>query len=444
MDTVHASVFCLPPSLRKCSLVRLPPSSSIGSFSVDIPGQTLSNSDAADQDSSQVNPIHADGPAPHDNDEFLNREDLVLHSSDVQRWVRPKYEMRLDELLLFVDFFNNSAIAIEQGTIFLCGRTISYFANKLRELDWIQPVSPEQLCQAGMTNLAHLISTQAHDRVNHIVFFQHHNWHWTTVHRALRTPQLHLVWYNFKREPNEPPPPPDDGHDHVILNLFFRDSRPATPPAPEPWVINPVYLGLQHESYTCGFWVVYVGFSLILDFVMVNEAIKTLDIKELVGPIYVSFLMDTVGVPASLVQVLFSVFRPRVQLGHLPSDITFLPTSDRICPCRSQRSRASVKCRTEHRFLPQAAAISTELQSSSVFSPTIQQLDPGVMDLLPSEGGFDENHTRHIIPARGLAVAARRMRMLVNSDLMSDQVLDGYLELFALDIASGRETASTL
>ncbi|KAF8155065.1 hypothetical protein K438DRAFT_1777942 [Mycena galopus ATCC 62051] len=276
----------------------------MGSFSIS-PGSF--NSGAPNPDSDQLNT----SAAPHDNDEFLNTEDLALHSSDVQRWVVPKYEMQFDELLLFVEFFNNSTAAIEQGTIFLCGPSISYFANKLRELDWTQSISPEELRQAGMTTLANLISMRAHAR------------HWTTVYHALRTPQPHLVLYNSKGERPEAPPPPDDRHDHLILNLFFRDSHPPIPPDRVHWVINPLYLGLQHDSYTCGFWVVYIGFSLILGFDMVNNAITSMDIKELVGPIYVSFIMDPLGVPASLIHVLFSVFRPSLQLGHLPSDLVF-------------------------------------------------------------------------------------------------------------------------
>jgi hypothetical protein len=87
-----------------------------------------------------------------------------------------------------------------------------------------------------------------------------------------------------------------------------------------PVPLHPIYLGLQQDSYTCGFWVVYLGLSFLLDFEPINSAARDLNIKELVCPIYIAFLADEHGVPVSLLYNLLSPFRPRVDLSQLPPD----------------------------------------------------------------------------------------------------------------------------
>ncbi|KAF7328148.1 hypothetical protein MVEN_02572200 [Mycena venus] len=361
--------------------------------------------------------------APNDNDGFLNSEDNVLHSLDVTRFAT-NYELRLDELLVFVEMFNNSSIAIERGMIFMGGNQVP-FADRIRELDWTQePSSVEaQLRDAGMEGLANLVATRLGGRVNFIVFFQHRNRHWTTFVHALRTPQLSIEWYNTKSRPIEPVPM--DAQDHLLLNLFFRDPRQTTPPAPDPWVMEPIYLGLQDDDYTCGFWVVYAGFSALLDFPLINEAIRApdMDIKELVGPIYISFLSDPEGVPASLIQVLFEVFRPRVHLNLLPANFMF-------------STRPKEYARVDPHQSAQMTLTQTPSANQLLSSAPPEQLDPDYQQLLPCAGGFPEEKSWDVIPTRRLDVTARRLRMLVDSDLVSDAVIEAYLALVAIDIAN--------
>ena len=78
---------------------------------------------------------------PDDNAQFLNVEDLALSTMDAERWSHVGYEMRQDEMGLFVSMFNNSAIAIEHGVIYLSGAPDIPFADKIRGMDWSIPCS---------------------------------------------------------------------------------------------------------------------------------------------------------------------------------------------------------------------------------------------------------------------------------------------------------------
>jgi hypothetical protein len=46
------------------------------------------------------------------------------------------------------------------------------------------------------------------------------------------------------------------------------------------------------------------------------------------------------------------------------------------------------------------------------------QLDPDYQQLLPHAGGFPEENLLHVIPVHRLDVAARRLRMLIDSDFV--------------------------
>ncbi|KAJ7226405.1 hypothetical protein C8J57DRAFT_1252646 [Mycena rebaudengoi] len=73
------------------------------------------------------------------------------------------------------------------------------------------------------------------------------------------------------------------------------------------------YLGTKHESATCGFQAVYVAFAIFFGFAPNNPVTHALDaiaIKELISPIYTSYLGHHTGVLIVLVQQLFQNFEP--------------------------------------------------------------------------------------------------------------------------------------
>ncbi|KAJ6522184.1 hypothetical protein DFH09DRAFT_1330665 [Mycena vulgaris] len=241
---------------------------------------------------------------PQDDDTFLNTEDLALNMFNVDHWRLHKYMLRLDEMGIFNTFFDNSEslVAIEDGIIFLCGAPDVPFIEQLRKMDWSRPLSGDALRDANLKLLAAL---------------PRHT-HWTTFHHNLKTAQI--IWYNSLRAPEYPSAPFNDP-DQIHLHQFFRRPHLVTPLPANPLVsFLLVYLGLQTDSFTCGFWAVYVAFGLLLRFNPVNHAISGLDIKELVGPIYLSFIGHELGVTGSLVDELFQGFAPIVTFNHSGPD----------------------------------------------------------------------------------------------------------------------------
>ncbi|KAJ6450285.1 hypothetical protein C8R45DRAFT_946892 [Mycena sanguinolenta] len=170
--------------------------------------------------------------------------------------------------------------------LLLCGGPEIGFAEKLRSVDWTQPFSVNQLRDFEIEAILELVESRKNAQVNGIVYFELRAGHWTTFYHKLAA---------------APP-----------RNLF---------------VVSPTYLGLQEDSFTSGFWAIYMGISLLLDFQAVNSVIldtrgtsRGQFVKELIVPIYISFKGDEVGVPTSLVHNLFLQFKPHVDLGRLPPE----------------------------------------------------------------------------------------------------------------------------
>ncbi|KAJ7687283.1 hypothetical protein B0H17DRAFT_1203746 [Mycena rosella] len=347
---------------------------------------------------------------PDNNDQFINQEDQSLHTFDVDCWRQ-----------------NTSFMAREQGIIYLYGAPDVPFVERLRQLDWSQPLSEHQLRSAGLDLLADLVSTQTNGLVKHIVFYDLRHSHWTTFHHDLVTGQS--VWYNSLSAPDQPTLPFNDQDQRVLQQFFLRPHLAGPVPVADPF--NPLYLGLQHDSLPCGFWTVYIGLSIVLGFDPINEAISTLDIKELVGLLYLSFIGHEWGVPASLVEELFPVFHPRITFAHFPPDFIFSYQPKKYghvivnsIPEQPERTRPSSLPASVTRVLP---ADNTDTGS----------LDASYMQLLPGAGAHTKNTTWNMTPAipRGyITVNALTLDPLINNGRVQDGMVDGYLSLLAAKV----------
>ncbi|KAJ7308723.1 hypothetical protein DFH08DRAFT_488600 [Mycena albidolilacea] len=299
---------------------------------VDAASKSVQNPTTAFNIQTNISAASGEFAAPNDNDEFLNAEDHALTQLNGLQWINDDYELRLDEMGVFLAFFNACSIAIDNGIIFLCGGVDNPFAAALRSMDWTQPLSVEQLRQGHMSVLADLVASRRNNHVKHIIFFDVRYHHWTTFYHSLATNPPALSWFNTLRQPDVETPP-GDIQDQIVLHQFFLRFRPQGPPMQVPVPLHPIYLDLQQDSYTCGFWVVYLGLSFLLDFEPINSAARDLNIKELVCPIYIAFLADEHGVPVSLLYNLVTPFRPRVDLSQLPPDtiISYRPILFSMC-----------------------------------------------------------------------------------------------------------------
>lgn len=83
--------------------------------------------------------------APRDNDQFLNTEDLSISGFSLARWNPPTYELRMDEMDVFNVCLNNSDLADRGGILFLYGAPTMPFTEELRNIDWSEPLSMENV-----------------------------------------------------------------------------------------------------------------------------------------------------------------------------------------------------------------------------------------------------------------------------------------------------------
>jgi hypothetical protein len=112
---------------------------------VDAASESVQNPTTTFNIQTNISATSGEFAAPNDNDEFLNAEDHALTQLNGLQWINDDYELRLDEMGVFLAFFNACSIAIDNGIIFLCGGVDNPFATALRSMDWTQPLSVEQV-----------------------------------------------------------------------------------------------------------------------------------------------------------------------------------------------------------------------------------------------------------------------------------------------------------
>ncbi|KAK6988478.1 hypothetical protein R3P38DRAFT_2573229 [Favolaschia claudopus] len=337
----------------------------------------------------------------------LTAQDLALTTlENTTAWLGPEYKLRLDEVGVFVALFNNSTVAIKEGIIFVAGPAELGFRDKLRSMNWMTPLTVEQL-RAGKVNfLADLLSTRDHQSIRHIVYFECRADHWTTFYHSLRADPPGFVWLNSLHCPEEGPTL-YDVRDQWFLNQFFLPQRPSVPPIITGALnTQPIYLGLQDDPFSCGFWAVLFGVSILLNFDPQVPKINVQDLKQRLRLLYLNFLTDPEGLPAALLDKTFRDFNPVVRHDHLPP--------------------GSIISRRPPEF--SQAAAPPDLQTLLLPNSVSEKIDERYRNLLTP----DSNDTTWHITG-DLDVPPSRLRKLVEDEWTSEYVIDGYLELFLRD-----------
>ncbi|KAK7041051.1 hypothetical protein R3P38DRAFT_3348756 [Favolaschia claudopus] len=295
-------------------------------------------------------------------------------------------------------------------------------------MNWMEPLTVEQL-RAGAANfLADLVSTRDHQLVRHIVYFECPADHWTTFYRSVRAEHPAFVWMNSLHRPEEGAPF-YDVRDQWLLNQFFVPQRPSAPPIfTGKLQTQPEYLGLQDDSFSCSFWAVLFGLSILLNFEPQTPKITVQDLKRRLRFIYMTFLADPEGVPAALLHNAFRDFNSLVRLDQFPAG-----------SIKSQISRRPPE-------FTRAVVLSLNVDSSArpVAAPTLllpttsnAPLDSRYPNLLMA---IPENTSWHI--TGGFDIPPSRLRKLVEDEWTSEYVIDGYLEKITFDFHRARTGGS--
>ncbi|KAJ7443077.1 hypothetical protein B0H11DRAFT_1932064 [Mycena galericulata] len=390
---------------------------------------------------------------PHDDDRFLNSEDLSIAASNFSHWFPSEYEMRMDEMDVFNVCLNNSDFADQAGIIFLYGSPHIPFAEKLRSLDWSQPLSIDRVCSLSSFIAATLMAATAPRKENGIFgrftretdqpqyqpagFLSIGLRHWTVWHHTLNLPgggPPYVRWFN-----SLPPPESDlpliqkDIQDQRIVQQYFVRPRNSAPPPQECWdTYVPVHLGLQHDPHSCGFWSVYVAFAIILGFNPDNAAAHSLnarDIKELTGTIYSSFVGHTVGVPMDIIQNLFAKFQPTVLLSNHGPDAIMSRRPENMARAVIQDSPAQPRT-------PEAQSSSSGHSNTGApdLGTNAHEADPVLFadyhELTPT--GVLNPATVWVVG--NAQMTPTHMKNLVNGGLVSDGIIDAFFFCYVLDI----------
>ncbi|KAJ6566654.1 hypothetical protein B0H19DRAFT_1257849 [Mycena capillaripes] len=367
-------------------------------------------------------------PSVTDNEEVSSEEDISLLQKplDVWHWALPDHEMQPEEMDVFVEFFNNCAPAIEAQVIFLSSTENSQILEKMRKIDLKEPLMVEQLRRAALPELANLVVTRKQSRVDHIIVFELRDACWTTFYHNLISTLPQLRRLSSLPAPNSPVRTVLPSPEQSILHEFFLRPYKTTPPSRS--MFSPSYFSLHTDFFTSGFWAVYVAFGRLLGFNPNNDAIRGVNnIKELICAVYLSFLGNNSGVPASLLQELFGKFEPGITFSHLPPDF--------IISHRPSHIPQAILNEPIFALGQPAAKDNAKLTQAESENVTPQILDPSVHELLPREGGYTENQNWTVIPG-GATVLARHLDKLINGRWISDAVIEGYLWLLKGDLAA--------
>ncbi|KAJ7825504.1 hypothetical protein B0H14DRAFT_3726674 [Mycena olivaceomarginata] len=348
----------------------------------------------------------------HDQDEFLNPEDLSLGVWSFRRWLAPEYELRMDEMEVFVTCFNQSTFADQTGILFLYGSPHMPYSQVLRALDWTQPLSIETRLEPTTTST---------------------NWCFSSftiaIGRSFITPSTawtagcpRFRWFNSLAPSSVPP---QDIQTQLVVQQYLthprneNPCRPAQPPPIPSQNYAAIYLNLQHDPYTCGFWAVYVGFALLLGFNPDNAVAHDLDgpaIKELTGSVYASFIGDVIGVPITLMQNLFGQFQPVV--FAIDTD------SDAIMSRRpANMDRASLSDPPSSKAAPATSEGSSHQRYNA--APVLAS---NFLELVLAPYNLRQQWV-----IGNTIVSAAHLQSLISGDVVSDGVIDGFFFLYVND-----------
>ncbi|KAJ7161797.1 hypothetical protein C8R43DRAFT_1104873 [Mycena crocata] len=354
--------------------------------------------------------------------------DLSLTHFTFDRWIDPEYELRMDEMSVFTTCLNATTWADTTGVLFLFGAPQMPYSEALRTIDWTQPISIHTLREMKMGGLADLLAVRTNQNINQLVFFQLVARHWTVFHHVLNYPgggPPDVRWFNSL--PASEAYLQDIQDQFVVQQFFVRPRGLAPPPYAPSRRYTAVYLNLQRDQYTCGFWAVYVAFAIILGFNPDNMVARDLDsagIKELTGSVYAVFVGDGVGASMGLIQNLFGRFGPTVLLGTTSPETI-------ISRRPSNMARAVVGNETEaSRILAgilEAPSGSVSVQTSQAPTLPAVTLDENYRDLLPGPG------EPRVWVLGNAQMRPLHMSALINGGRLADGILDGFFFCYIID-----------
>ncbi|KAJ6449560.1 hypothetical protein C8R45DRAFT_1114611 [Mycena sanguinolenta] len=272
-----------------------------------------------------------------DEAHHLTVEELEMNTANVTRWGPLKYQLRAEEMTQWATILNFCEIAQRDGWLFVSCSPTCFPPAVMDSLDWSVPITTEQLQLQRLESLAEIFEPRQNTGLKHLMCFHLHAAHWTIFHYDLTVQPTKIEHLNSLGRPDgyQVSPTEDDLgfsiEDQVLLSIYLHSSRlPGRDPNQKVPQIDSKdkkftqrHLNLQRsDSTTCGFWAVFVAFSMLLGFDLDQDLVRGMDrtpadLKEVLASIYSAFRADEIGVPLDLVQTLFQKFGPTFDYSSL-------------------------------------------------------------------------------------------------------------------------------
>ncbi|KAJ7206946.1 hypothetical protein C8J57DRAFT_1541161 [Mycena rebaudengoi] len=183
------------------------------------------------------------------------------------------------------------------------------------------PITAAELRSLNLIAITEVLERRPNPMLRQITLLTLEGDHWTVAHFRLAYKEpgdgdLLLILNSLP--PSEPGDIPqlnwDKLRNEVELAYYLREHRHLQePPEARTFKFDRRYLDLQHDGFSCGFWAVFLAFSLLfgIDFNGPIVHSMTVDnLKETLGTIYSAFVGNPVGVPTSLLREILSPFEP--------------------------------------------------------------------------------------------------------------------------------------
>ncbi|KDQ15998.1 hypothetical protein BOTBODRAFT_173288 [Botryobasidium botryosum FD-172 SS1] len=279
----------------------------------------------------------------------LDQEDVSIYSEDTHRWHMGGYWLHQDEAPIFVTMLNAISDYLSLDILFALLPQCQGVVDALVNLRW-DAGSPEEL-EASIPHdcdaVRALLGRSDGMPYKQMVFLHLENEHWHLIHHMITSEHGARVYAL-----NTLPLPSNVNlSSQITYQEFFRNPRPAAPPAHMPPYVYPTsYPVLQQAgAESCGFWAIFFAFLILLDFDLASERVITLSetsLKERLAAVWRSFISDDIGLRGHAVKSSFDDFLP-MQMFLIDHDHT-IPRPPSMESCKVFSAAGNCQAATVH------------------------------------------------------------------------------------------------
>ncbi|KAF7295974.1 hypothetical protein MKEN_01412000 [Mycena kentingensis (nom. inval.)] len=325
-------------------------------------------------------------------------QDIAAHN--LTRWRDAEFWFTADEMLMWVEFLNRSAVAVSRGIIFVSSGT--------QEMPFVSSLTAALGANPDATQAQLSLLHRGKDgHVSEVVFLELHMSHWTVYRHNLLTNPPTVTWYDSMQGTGSRVRSRTDSQCAIHVLKTARHLEISRGANRSTYGLDTVALGLQKDGYTCGFWALWIAFAILFEFQqqLTSLPIQARELKSLFSRIYSHIIGGERGGTKSEFTSLFQRFG--VDFGEFAEDAVLFPRPS---------------------WIPRSNVIEVDAAYSPGPAEEPPVLDPAIEELLPRSGIYS-NLQMWSITAE-FEVKASLLQLMVDGGYIADGIIDGYLSLW--------------